>query len=223
MEDMTGSDETSGYRQSADESSLSFPAGSSKAERVVMRLDFIEDNGRLVIGHAPAGAHIGRLIGSVVLGLLGLLVLVLGADGFVALCGFVIVVLFGLVFPVLIVRRQQQDYRLELTPESLELVRSGQGGEETVHHATWSVVESVTTASFGNRPESPSFPSVNVAFASGSGRRAKHRAPFRREVLGEKIVLNQPLEVGRWELIDLLTAAHQRFRPKPDSAPDDPR
>lgn len=213
---MTGSDEAPGYRHSTDESSLSFPAGASKAERVAMRLDTIEKNGRLVIGRASSGAYIGRLIGSVAIGLLGLLVLVLGADGFVALCGVVLVVLFVLVFPVLIVRRHQQDYRLELTLESLELVRTGKSGEETMHHATWSVVDSVTTASFGNRPESPSFPAVNVAFASGSGRRSTRRSFLTREIQGERIVLNQPLEVGRWELVDLLTAAHERFKPKPN-------
>ena len=192
MDDMTDSNETPEHRQSADESSLSF----------------------------PAGAHIGRVIGSVALGLLGLLVLLLGADGFIALCGVALVVLFGLVFPILIVKRHQQDHRHELTPEGLELVRSGQSGEETVHQATWSVVDSVTTASLGNRPEAPDFPAVNVAFASGSGRRPKHRSLFSREVLGEKIVLNQPLEIGRWELVELLTAAHERFkpRPKPNSA-----
>lgn len=218
---MTGSDEAPGYRQSrqsADESSLIFPAGASKGERVAIRLESIEKNGRLVIGRASSGAYTGRLIGSVALGLLGLLVLVLGADGFVALCAVVHLILFGLVSPMLIVRRHQQDYRLELTPESLELIRDGQSGEETVHHATWSVVDSVTTASFGNRPESPSFPAVNVAFASGSGRRSTRRSFLTREIQGERIVLNQPLEVGRWELVDLLTAAHERFRPKPDPA-----
>lgn len=119
-----------------------------------------------------------------VLGLLGLLVLVLGADGFVALCGVVLVVLFGLVFPILIVKRHRQDRRFEL------------------------------------RPEVPDFPAVNVAFASGPGRRPKHRSPFSREVLGEKIVLSQPLEIDRWEPVELLTAAHERFkpRPKPNSA-----
>lgn len=80
---MTDSNETPEHRQSADESSLSF----------------------------PAGAHIGRVIGSVALGLLGLLVLLLGADGFIALCGVALVVLFGLVFPILIVKRHQQDHR----------------------------------------------------------------------------------------------------------------
>lgn len=56
MHDLTGNDGTPRYRQSADESSLSFPAGASKAEGIEMRLGFIDNNGWLVSARGPSGA-----------------------------------------------------------------------------------------------------------------------------------------------------------------------
>ena len=221
MNDKAGNDKTPGPRQTTDESALNFPAGTSKSEKIEKRLDLIENNGRLVIARGSSGAHIGRAIGSVAIGLLGLVVLVLGADGFVALCGGAFILIFGLAVPVFIFKRYQQDYFLELTSAGFELVRRGQSGEETMHQATWSVVDSVTTVRSGNRPVAPSFPAINVAFASGAGRRSSRRSFLTREHLGERIVLNQPLEIGRWELVYLLTAAHQRFRPQRAKAPED--
>lgn len=221
MNDKAGNDKTPGPRQTTDESALNFPAGTSKSEKIEKRLDLIENNGRLVIARGSSGAYIGRAIGSVAIGLLGLVVLVLGADGFVALCGVAFIVVFGLVVPIFIFKRYRQDHFLELTSDGFELVRRGQGGEETVHQATWSVVDSVTTVRPGNRPVAPSFPAINVAFASGEGRRSSRRSFLTREHLGERIVLNQPLGIGRWELVELLTAAHQRFKPQRAKAPED--
>lgn len=218
MDEVTGSDERPMYRESADDPSQRLPEGSSQSERVAMRLDLIEKNGLLVIGRGSGRTYIGRIVGSVALGLLGLLVLVMGADGFAGFSGFLLFILFGVVFPIFIVKRHHQDHSLELTPKDFSLTRRGRHGAETLHRASWANVTSVTTVKFGNRPESPSFPAVNVVAASGIGRRSKIRTFFTRELRGEKIVLNQPLAVGRWELVALLTDAHRRFAPKPDSA-----
>ncbi|GAA1552070.1 MULTISPECIES: hypothetical protein [Brevibacterium] len=151
------------------------------------------------------------------LGLLGLLVLLLGAEGFVALAGFVLFGLFSFVFPIMIVKRHGQDHRLELTPDGFELIRCDKDSEVTVDLAKWANVSRVSTAKFGNQPESPDFPVVDVFSSAGAG---NGPSLFNRDPHGASIVLNQPLEVGRWELYELLVAAHQRFRPQ-NSATDD--
>lgn len=200
MNDKAGNDKTPGPRQTTDESALNFPAGTSKSEKIEKRLDLIENNGRLVIARGSSGAYIGRAIGSVAIGLLGLVVLVLGADGFVALCGVAFIVVFGLVVPIFIFKRYRQDHFLELTSDGFELVRRGQGGEETVHQATWSVVDSVTTVRPGNRPVAPSFPAINVAFASGEGGgRAAVRSSL-ANILGKESFSTSPWKsaVGSW-------------------------
>ena len=212
------SGESSGSRRSIDESELKFPPGSDKAERVAMRLEAIEEYGRLVIGPASTIKYIGRLVVCFLIGALGLVTLILGADGFVALCAVAVIAIFGIWFPVLTVKRNRRNYHLELTPEAVELIQVTPDGEDTVHHATWSVVDSVTTARFGNRPEAPLYPVLNVESASGSGRRTKRRAFLSPEVYGEKFVLDQPLEVTTWELLDLVTAAHQKFKSKPEAS-----
>src|SRR5690625_7430386 len=94
-----------------------------KQERNAHRLDLVEENGRLVIGRAQKGAIIGRVVGSVLIGLLGLAALVLGADGFVGVCGFLLLIVFGIVLPIVVVKRHNQDHSLELTPEARSAAR----------------------------------------------------------------------------------------------------
>lgn len=203
------------YRESAagDGRPLAFPAGATKSERIAFRLDLVEKNGLLVIGRASKGAFIGRVVGSVLVGLLGLAVLVLGADGFVGVAGFVLFVLFSVVIPIVTVKRHRQDYSLELTPEAFTVIRRVGSTQETVHRVSWWNVIHVGTVRFGNRPEAPNIPSVVVLGASGIGRRPKVRTFFSREIRGERVTLNQPLAVGRWELVGLLTEAQKRFAP----------
>jgi len=186
-----------------------------KQERNAHRLDLVEENGRLVIGRAQKGAIIGRVVGSVLIGLLGLAALVLGADGFVGVCGFLLLIVFGIVLPIVVVKRHNQDHSLELTPEAFTLFRRVGRTQETVHRVSWSNVLSVGTVRFGNQPEAPNIPSVVVLGASGIGRRPTVRTLFMREIRGERVTLNQPLAIGRWELVGLLAEAQKRFAPKP--------
>lgn len=218
MGDMTGSAGVPESGPWADESSLSFPPGASKSERVEIRLDIIENSGRLVIARGSRAAHIARVVLSVGLGLLGLLVLLLGAEGLIALAGFVLFGLFSVVFPIIIIRRHGQDHRLEMSPDGFELIRCDKDSQVTVDRAKWENVSRVSTAKFGNQPESPDFPVVDVFSSAGAG---SGLSVFNRNPHGARIVLNQPLEVGRWELYELLVAAHQRFRSTGDSVTDD--
>ena len=180
-------------------------------------MEAIERDGLLVIGRARTGALVWRVVGSMLFGLLGLTALVLGADGFVAVCGVVMVICFGVILPIVNIRKHRQDHSLELTPEAFTLVRRVGRTAETVHRVSWSNVVSVGTVRFGNQPEALNIPSVVVLGASGVGRRPLVRTTFRREIRGERVTLNQPLAIGRWELVDLLTEAHRRFDPKPDT------
>lgn len=209
------------YRESAkgDGPTLTFPAGATKSERIAFRLDLVEKNGLLVIGRASKGAIIGRVVGSVLIGVLGLAVLVLGAEGFVGVAGFLLFVVFGVVLPVFSVKRHRQDHSLELTPEAFTVIRHVGSTQETVHRVSWANVLQVGTVRFGNQPEAPNIPSVVVLGASGIGRRPLVRTLFTREIRGERVTLNQPLAVGRWELVDLLTEAQKRFAPKKRQEP----
>lgn len=211
---MTGSTNNE-YRESAagDGRPLDFPAGATKNERIAFRLDLVEKNGLLVIGRASKGAIIGRIVGSVLIGLLGLAVLVLGAEGFVGVAGFLLFAVFGVVIPIISVKRHRQDYSLELTPEAFTVIRRVGSTQETVHRVSWSNVIHVGTVRFGNQPEAPNIPSVVVLGASGIGRRSTVRTLFTREIRGERVTLNQPLAIGRWELVELLTEAQKRFAP----------
>lgn len=215
MGEVTGSNGASQYRESApgDGRPLAFPAGATKNERIAFRLDLVEKNGLLVIGRASKGSLIGRAVGSVLIGLLGLAVLVLGADGFVGVAGFVLFVLFGVLIPIITVKRYRQDYSLELTPEAFTVIRRVGSTQETVHRVSWWNVLHVGTVRFGNRSEAPDIPSVVVLGASGIGRRPVVRTFFSREIRGERVTLNQPLAIGRWELVGLLTEAQKRFAP----------
>ncbi|HJG80986.1 MAG TPA: hypothetical protein K8V08_11300 [Brevibacterium senegalense] len=191
--------------------------GATPKERNEHRLEAIERDGLLVIGRARTGSLVWRVVGSMLFGLLGLTALVLGADGFVAVCGVVMVICFGIILPIVNIRKHRQDHSLELTPEAFTLVRRVGRTAETVHRVSWSNVVSVGTVRFGNQPEALNIPSVVVLGASGVGRRPLVRTTFRREIRGERVTLNQPLAIGRWELVDLLTEAHRRFDPKPDT------
>ncbi|WP_240372537.1 hypothetical protein [Brevibacterium zhoupengii] len=210
-------DEVPGPLQSVEESSLSFPAGATKAEKTRLRLEAIEHSGRLVIGRGPRGSHITRVVLSVMLGLLGLLVLVLGAEGFVALAGFVFFGVFSFVVPIVITKRYGQDHRLELTPDRFELIRIEKDVEATVEES-WANVTRVTTVSSGHQPASPQFPVVDVFSSTGA---RSGFSLFSGDPHGARIVFNQQLEVGRWELYELLDAAHQRFRPQDEGATGD--
>lgn len=209
------------YRESAagDGRPLAFPAGATKSERIAYRLDLVEKNGLLVIGRASKSAIIGRVVGSVLIGVLGLAVLVLGAEGVVGVAGFLLFVVFGVVLPVLSVKRHRQDHSLELTPEAFTVIRRVGSTQETLHRVSWWNVIHVGTVRFGNQPEAPNIPSVVVLGASGIGRRPKVRTLFTREIRGERVTLNQPLAVGRWELVGLLTEAQKRFAPKMQEGP----
>ncbi|SMY13019.1 hypothetical protein [Brevibacterium jeotgali] len=209
------------YRESAkgDGSTLAFPDGAAKRERIAFRLDLVEKNGLLVIGRAAKGAIIGRVVGSVLIGVLGLAVLVLGAESLVGAAGFLLFVVFGIVLPVFSVKRHRQDYSLELTPEAFTVIRRVGRTQETVHRVSWPNVVQVGTVRFGHQPEAPNIPSVVVLGASGIGRRPLVRTLFTREIRGERVTLNQPLAVGRWELVDLLTEAQKRFAPKRQEGP----
>ena len=68
------------------------PVGATPKERNEHRLEAIERDGLLVIGRARTGSLVWRVVGSMLFGLLGLTALVLGADGFVAVCGVVMVI-----------------------------------------------------------------------------------------------------------------------------------
>ena len=193
------------------------PVGATPKERNERRLRAIERDRLLVIGRAGTGSLVWRVVGSVLLGLLGLTALVMGADGFVAVCSVVMLVCCGVILPIVNIRKHRQDHSLELTQEGFALVRRVGRTAETVHRVSWSNVVSVGTVRFGNQPEALNIPSVVVLGASGVGRRPLVRTTFRREIRGERVTLNQPLAIGRWELVDLLTEAHRRFDPKPDT------
>lgn len=127
-------------------------------------------------------------------------------------------ILFSFVVPIVINKRYGQDYRLELTPDRFELIRIEKDVEATVDEASWANVTRVTTVSSGHQPASPQFPVVDVFSSSGA---RSGFSLFSGDPHGARIVFKQPLEVGRWELYELLDAAHQRFRPQDEGATRD--
>lgn len=185
----------------------------AQRERNAARLDLVEKNGRLIIGRGPATGLIWRIGICVAIGLIGLIGLGVGADGLMGVSAFALFVGMGVVVPVFIVRQHRQAYNLELTPEGFALTRYVGRREETVHRAMWVNVRSVETFRIGNQPGSVNIPSVLALGASGTGRRSEVRTPFARELRGERISLHQPLAIGRWELVGLLTDAKKRFDP----------
>lgn len=204
------------YRESAagDGRPLDLPAGASKNERVRHRLDLVEKNGLLVIGRGSRTGAIVRVVGSVIISLIGLAVPVMGGEGFILVLGLLFFGFFGILGPVLTVKRHRQDYSLELTPEEFTLIRRVGGSQEFVHRVRWVDIIHVGTVSSTGRPEGMRVPSVVVVGASGGARRPTVRTFFSREIRGERVTLSQPLAVGRWELVDLLREARKRFAPQ---------
>ena len=184
-------------------------------ERNAQRLDQIETTGNLEIPRAPDRSYIGRVIASIAIGLLGVAALVMGADGHIMVLSLLWVVVFCFVMPVVIAKRKRQDYLLELTPNDFTLYRWIGMDKERVHRVAWRDVVYVGTTQFGKNPQALHLPSVVALGASGTGHRPPVRTLFKRELEGERITLNQPMEVGRWELVDLLDAATERFREEP--------
>lgn len=217
MDEMTGS--ATGEGPQTDGSSEALPPKrrrTSQRRRVDERLDLIAEDGHLVIWGSER-KYIVRVVGSVALGLLGLAALFMGAEGFTALSGVAVFGFFGILCPVLLVKNRQNDYRLELTTDGFSLDRLGRNGKEIMHRVRWADVITVTTAAFGYRSESLNFPAVIVTSAWGIARRPTVRTVFNREIRGEKVMLNQPFDVGRWELVLLLEEAHKRFAPRSDA------
>ena len=127
------------YRESAagDGRPLDLTSGASKSERVRHRLDLVEKNGLLVIGRGSRTGAIVRVVGSVIISLIGLAVPVMGGEGFILVLGLLFFGFFGILGPVLTVKRHRQDYSLELTPEEFTLIRRVGGSQEFVHRVRW--------------------------------------------------------------------------------------
>ncbi|MGC5626979.1 hypothetical protein ACPYO6_01855 [Georgenia sp. Z1344] len=197
-----------------------FPPGASTAERNALRLDHIATKGWLEIPRGRDRAYIVRIVGCVLLGLLGLVVLLMGAEGTVAMSALVFVVVFGVVFPVVHARRLRHNYLLELTPEDFTLFRWVDGDKQDLHRVPWRNVVLVTTVRFGKQLESPSYPSVIACPAFGIGRRPVVRTALTREIRGERVTIDQPLAIDRGELVELLRAANERFGLQTESSAD---
>ncbi|MGC5617613.1 hypothetical protein [Georgenia sp. Z1491] len=155
-------------------------------------------------------------MGSVLLGLLGLAPLVMGAEGVVAFSGLFFVVVFGVVH----LRRMRHNYHLELTPEDVPLFRWVGDDKQDMHRVPWRNVLEVTTVRFGKQIEAPSYPSVIASRAFGMGRRPVVRTTLTRKIRGERVTIDQPLAIDRWELVELLRVATERFDPRPETSTD---